>query len=160
MFAYCLNNPVMLIDKSGQIPDSYAGGIGEDFGELIYEWLTGEEHPSKAAEEQEREIRQRQNKLIRDGTIALWDAYIHSIELEAEAQYQQDMMVLAHKEEVITGIVFTENASGAIAAYCGLAAAGLAVPTFGISIPTMGKIAAVAAAVSWLCDKLLELVNQ
>ena len=45
MFAYCRNNPVCRVDKSGT-SDSYAGWVGEEFGKWIYELITGDSYPT------------------------------------------------------------------------------------------------------------------
>ena len=56
MFAYCNNDPTNLLDRSGNIPDTFAGWFGELLGEVLYEMFTGNDHPSHETDSVEREI--------------------------------------------------------------------------------------------------------
>ena len=49
----------------------------------------------------ENEIIMQQNNAIQKGAEALWDAYVHSNELAAQQQYQQDMSVIRHWEDTL-----------------------------------------------------------
>ena len=89
MFAYCLNNPVNYSDEDGDRSDSIWGWIGEEIGELIYEWITGEDHPNDQAEALETEIISTQNEMIAGAAKAVWDAYMWSYNQQQEAQMQQ-----------------------------------------------------------------------
>jgi len=75
MFAYCNNNPVNLMDRNGDSPDSIFAWIGEELGELLYEWITGNDHPSHQTETVEIAVVSEQNQMIADGASEMWDAY-------------------------------------------------------------------------------------
>ncbi|MBQ8040799.1 MAG: hypothetical protein IJ274_13210, partial [Lachnospiraceae bacterium] len=64
MFAYCLNNPVNLVDKNGETADSWAGWIGEQLTEWLYELFTGETHHNKQTRELENQIIEQQLSAI------------------------------------------------------------------------------------------------
>ena len=99
MFAYCLNNPVNYSDKTGMVVEDWADWAGELLGELLYELLSGNDHPSHQTRELENQVRQKQNaflgnglKAIGSGFKSVWDAYMRGYALEQEAQRQEANM--------------------------------------------------------------------
>ena len=94
MFAYCLNNPVNYSDKTGMVVEDWAGWIGEQLGELFYELITGDDHPSHQTRELENQIRQEQNRAIGNGFQSIWGAYMRGYALEQEAIMRQAQMNL------------------------------------------------------------------
>ena len=94
MFVYCLNNPVNHADKTGMTSDSYAGWIGEQLGELLYELFTGDDHPSHQTRELENQIRQEQNKAIGNVFKSIWVACMRGYTQQQETQIQEAEMIV------------------------------------------------------------------
>ena len=136
MFAYCLNNPVVLSDESGAI----AGWIGEQIGEFLYELFSGDDHPNNEAENLDNRIREKQLQSLKKGIKTFWDAYQHSIELEVQAQHEHDMMVIQTVEFLYDNPLIAIDAATTVVG-TGLTYVGVAATVAGISIPIAGQIA-------------------
>ncbi len=140
MFAYCLNNPVNLVDKNGETADSWAGWIGEQLTEWLYELFTGETHPNKQTRELENQIITQQNEMLADAVNTVWNAHVHSTELQMQAQYEKDMKIRKVGEYFLNDpVAMADLVVGSLGfgtTYIGYAAAGA-----GISIPVAGQIA-------------------
>lgn len=121
MFAYCLNNPVNYCDESGNWPDNYAGRIGEELGKLIYEWLTGEDHPAREAEQYDRDIIHNQAECFLNRIESTLRRKACQVEHEVCTQINQNMAVIAHWEDTFRSPVrtmdFAAMAYGNISAY-------------------------------------------
>ena len=140
MFAYCNNNPVNACDKNGKAPDTFAGWVGEELGKIVYEWIAGEDHPSREAERIEAKIIQKQNESIQSVTKVMWNAWVHSNELKAQAQYEQDMHVISKVEYVSSDPwITTDVIIGGIG--LGTTYIGYAAFAAGVSIPVVGQVA-------------------
>ena len=144
MFAYCLNNPVNHVDKDGKQPDTISGWIGEQVGELLYKWFTGNDHPNDQTEVLESQIVSEQNKMIADFSETMWDAYVHSNELQVELQHQQNTMVRESVGQLIDATIEDPLvAVDAAAGFTGTALSyiGYATAVAGIAVPVVGQIA-------------------
>lgn len=86
LFAYCLNNPVIHSDKSGESPDTYAGIAGDAIARFLYELITDKPHPSRQTEQLECQIIEKQNQIVGDAASAMWDACQRGYEMQQEAQ--------------------------------------------------------------------------
>jgi len=95
MFVYCGNNPVMFSDPTGMLFEISPGGwVGRQIGELIYEWLTGEDHPNDQTDALENQIIMEQNKMIKDAVIFGWDTYMWGNNIQKETQMHETQMML------------------------------------------------------------------
>ena len=94
MFAYCNNNPTNLYDKSGKMPDTLAGWIGEKIGEFFFECITGDDHPNKEAETLNNRIRQKQLQSAKKGAETAWDNYMRWTNLQQETQRNETQMAM------------------------------------------------------------------
>ena len=83
------------------MPDTFGGWFGELFGELLYEMITGEDHPSSETKTIEIEIIQKQNKVVGKATKATWDAYMRSYDMQQEAQLAEAQMTLTVAPRII-----------------------------------------------------------
>ena len=121
IFAYCRNNPVNYFDKGGDRADSFFGWIGEELGKLIYECITGEDHPSRQTEVYENQIIMTQNKMVADTAKTMWDAYQRGYALEQEAillQAKSNIDMFDSPEDIERSIDIIEATAGfSIAAY-------------------------------------------
>lgn len=146
MFAYCLNNSVNFCDKSGETADSYAGWIGEQLGKLIYEWITGDDHPAQETERIERDIIQKQNDMIQSGARALWNAYQRAYELEQETimlQAELNLDMFDSPEDI-------ERSIDVIEATVGFSIAVYEVATIvTVANPPVGAVIWAIAGVAW-----------
>ena len=116
MFAYCLNNPVIFIDPCGTCVHNWKlydcercaafwNGVStavenawNDVSEFCvdaYDKINSIERQQQMLDDQ---IRREQIDMVNDAAGAMWDAYVHSNELEAERQYRQDMEIKAFVE--------------------------------------------------------------
>ena len=89
MFSYCLNNPTILNDQTGMSATRYGDKPLEDVVRRIYEWLTGEEHPSREAERRERKIAKKQQELFE----WVWNAYVDVPVTQQALKAQENQMI-------------------------------------------------------------------
>ena len=89
MFAYCLNNPVRYVDKTGNTADDPAGMAGQAIAEWLYELITGQSHPNHQTRALEAQVAAEQGKMMVKAGKAVWDAYQSSYEREQEAVTNQ-----------------------------------------------------------------------
>ena len=94
MFAYCNNNPVNLYDENGKMPDTFAGWIGEQVGQIIYEVITGEDDPNKQVENLNDRILQKQMQAVNKVAKTAWDNYMRWNGLQQETQQNEAQMVI------------------------------------------------------------------
>ena len=162
MFAYCNNNPIMGCDPCGTCIHNWKfydcekcaafwSGVGEWFVDT-YDTITSV-HQQQA--QLQTQITMQQNEMIADAAGTVWDAYVHSNELQVQQKYQQDMTVRG----AITGELeswsndparagdFAANLGSATTGYIGYAALAS-----GASIPVVGQWIVVgvgAVCVTW-----------
>ena len=138
MFAYCLNNPVNYFDEDGDSADSFWGWIGEELGEAIYEWITGDDHPNDQAEEIENQITSTQVEMVVDAADAMWDAYMWSQNQQQEAQLQQAIAT----RDFVTDRFSTPEKTKNTLAVCAVACEGISLAT--AVYPPVSKVFSVA----------------
>ena len=76
------------------MPDTFAGWIGEEIGKVIYKWITGNDHPLNQVATVEQNIIIKQNEMIRNGAMALYDAYNRGYAIQQEAQLMEAQMLV------------------------------------------------------------------
>lgn len=118
MFAYCGNNPVNKRDPSGHIAVEicisadglsnilgldWMGGCGSGGVAFAIGAVSSGSRVNLTAEK--KAVRRFVNEVgtsIRSGAEAFWDAYAHSLELQARMQEQRDMAIMAFFEDAFS----------------------------------------------------------
>lgn len=177
MFAYCLNNPVNGYDPCGtcfhrwDFWNDCEECVGKtwdeklnDFATDIYDYATDVYDAHMMQIESQQQVDQMSFNAMRDSATAMWDAYVLSNELHAQAQYDRDM-TLKHvittdlesweKDPRRSGDFIANSASG-VTGYITYAALAS-----GASIPVAGQwilVGVGAACFTWSVLRYCDLV--
>ena len=153
MFAYCLNNPVNGCDPCGTCFHRWdfwndcekCGGktLGNKVDDAI-EWCVDKGNTINYVYQQQAEAQMQltmlQNELITDAAGILWDAHMHSIEMEMQAQYGQDIAIIKASVYLADNPpVAIDVATGAVGT--ALSYVGYATAAAGVTIPVVGQVA-------------------
>lgn len=153
MFAYCLNSPVNGCDPCGTCfhrwdfwndCEKCGGKTLGDKAAVAIEWCVDKGNTINYAYQQQVEAQMQitmlQNELISDAAGVLWDAHVNNIEMEAQAQYEQDMAINKTTEYLANNPpVAIDVATGAIGT--GLSYVGYVTAAAGVTVPVAGQVA-------------------
>ena len=148
MFAYCRNNPIVQEDATGTADRACIYAEGRMDEEPWRDHSPGGggiprrnygSYSNYYGEVADKFYAVKFFRAVGNGLEDLWNAYVHSNELQVQQQYQQDMMVIDVAnfltENPLTAIDVATGVVGTGLTYVGLAAA-----IAGITIPVGGQI--------------------
>ena len=162
MFAYCYNNPVNMTDIYGAWPkwledaaEWVCDNVIEPVIEFADEAITTLSDSYVQRVNMERELAEEQQKAVKGAFCYVADCYYQSLQMQSASQRQAAEPVA---DFIIDRFSTPEKASNTFsaigyalevaAAYCGVVAVDLSIPTLGMSSVTAGKIAAILVILS------------
>jgi len=147
MFAYCNNNPVMRCDPCGTCfhrwdfwNDCEDCG-GQTIGSKMLDYFNRINSIQQQQMELNNRITTEQIQIVQDSAQYMWDAYVHSNELQVQTQYQQHMEVKVFFEDTFSSVarggdfvVMVISTGSTYAAYAAVVAAPGAVAVLELAI--------------------------